>query len=108
MGNKAEIGWKRRTEEGEKVEVFARLSGGQWLFFQRGRRYENWQRVTEPPLEDWLELLDAVRRRVVRRLYQPADEKRLVATIRERFPEWRPETILQAKPLATDDEEAAL
>ncbi|MCX8155933.1 MAG: hypothetical protein N3J91_05725 [Verrucomicrobiae bacterium] len=89
MGNKAEIGWRRSTAEGEKVEVFARLSGGEWLFFQRSRRYENWQRVAEPPLEDWLELLDAVRRRVVRRLYQPADEKRLVARIRERFPEWR-------------------
>jgi hypothetical protein len=89
MGNKAEIGWKRLTPEGEKVEVFARLSGGEWLFFQRSRRYENWQRIEQPPLEDWLELLDAVRRRVVRRLYQPADEKRLVARIRERFPEWQ-------------------
>lgn len=108
MGNKAEIGWKRRTEDGKKLEVFARLSGGQWLFFQRERRYENWHRVTEPPLEDWLELLDAVRRRVVRRLYQPADEKRMVATIRERFPEWRPETQSQAKPAVREDEGAAL
>lgn len=91
MGNKAEIGWTRCNAEGEKFEVFARLSGGEWLFFQRGRRYENWQRLKDPPLEDWLELLDAVRRRVVRRLYQPADEKHLVARIRERFPEWRDE-----------------
>ncbi len=53
----------------------------------REKRYDVWQRVEEPPLEDWLELLDAVRRRVNRRLLMPDDEERLVRMIRERFPE---------------------
>ena len=41
----------------------------------------------EPPLEDWLELLDAVQRLITRRRYQPDDEERLRRKIRERFPE---------------------
>jgi hypothetical protein len=43
--------------------------------------------VPEPPLEDWLALLDAVQRLITRRRYQPADEERLRRQIRERFPE---------------------
>ena len=46
-----------------------------------------WQPVKEPPLEDWLELLDAVQRLITRRRYQPDDEDRLRRQIRERFPE---------------------
>jgi hypothetical protein len=38
-------------------------------------------------LEDWLELLDAVRRFIPRRRYHPADEEHLCRRIRERFPE---------------------
>jgi hypothetical protein len=38
-------------------------------------------------LEDWLELLDALRRLVVRRRYQPEDVEHLEQAIRERFPE---------------------
>ena len=40
-----------------------------------------------PPLEDWLDLLDAMQRLVTRRRYQPDDEVRLRKQIRERFPE---------------------
>jgi len=43
--------------------------------------------VKIPPIEDWLMLLDAVRRRVTRRKLMPDDEERLVQTIKERFPE---------------------
>jgi len=43
--------------------------------------------VAEPPLEDWLELLDAVQRLVTRRRYQPDDEDFLRRQIRERFPD---------------------
>ena len=43
--------------------------------------------VPEPPLEDWLELLDAVQRLITRRRYQPADEELLRRQIRERFPD---------------------
>jgi hypothetical protein len=43
--------------------------------------------VAEPPLEDWLELLDAVQRLITRRRYQPDDEEKLRRLIRERFPD---------------------
>ena len=84
---KAEISWKRVTDEGVKLQVNAQRVGGEWLFSQREKRYDPWQRVAEPPLEDWLELLDAVVRLVNRRRYQPDDEQRLRAQIREKFPE---------------------
>ena len=41
----------------------------------------------EPEFEDWMELLDSVRRRIPRRKMEPADEHRLVRTIKERFPD---------------------
>ena len=39
------------------------------------------------PLEDWLELLDAVRRLVNRRRLRPEEENRVKKFIRERFPD---------------------
>ena len=84
---KAEISWKRVTEEGEKLQVYAQHIGREWRFFHRAKRFDVWQRVKEPPVEDWLELLDAVQRLVNRRRYQPDDEVRLRAQIREKFPE---------------------
>jgi len=84
---KAEISWKRQTEEGEKLQVYARHVGREWKFFHREKRFDVWQPVKEPPLEDWLELLDALQRLVSRRRYQPDDETRLRRMIRERFPE---------------------
>ena len=84
---KAEISWKRVTDEGGKFQVYAQHIGREWKFFQREKRFDVWQPVAEPPLEDWLELLDAVQRLVNRRRYQPEDEERLRQMIRERFPE---------------------
>ncbi|MGA4644485.1 hypothetical protein [Limisphaera sp. 4302-co] len=84
---KAEISWKRKLADGTKIQVYAHLVGGEWRFYQRTRRYERWEPVAEPPLEDWLALLDAIRRMIPRRRYQPEDERRLVRQIRERFPE---------------------
>ena len=84
---KAEISWKRVTDEGVKLQVYAQRVGREWIFYQRERRYDQWQPVDEPPLEDWLELLDAVRRYIPRRRYHPADEEHLLRRIRERFPE---------------------
>jgi hypothetical protein len=75
------------TEEGDKLQVYARHVGREWRFFQREKRYDVWQPVKEPPLEDWLELLDAVQRLIARRRYQPDDEDRLRRMIRERFSE---------------------
>lgn len=84
---KAEISWKRITGEGVKLQVYARHVSRDWRFFVRERRFERWQPVAEPPLEDWLALLDAVRRLVTRRRLQPDDEARLRRRIRERYPE---------------------
>ncbi len=84
---KAEIAWKRVTEDGEKLQVYAQHVGREYHFYQRAKRFDVWERVKEPPLEDWLELLDAVVRLVNRRRYMPDDEKRLRAQIIERFPE---------------------
>ena len=84
---KAEIRWKRVNEEGEKLQVYAQHIGREWKFFHRGKRFDQWQPVEEPPLEDWLELLDAVQRLITRRRYQPDDELLLRRQRRERFPE---------------------
>jgi len=84
---KAEISWKRVTEDGVKLQVYARRVSRDWRFFQRERRFEQWQAMPEAPLEDWLMLLDAVQRMVTRRRLQPEDEERLRRRIRERFPE---------------------
>jgi hypothetical protein len=84
---KAEISWKRVTEDGEKLQVYVQHVSREWRFYHRAKRFDNWEPVPEPPLEDWLELLDAVRRLITRRRYQPDDEQRLLRSIRERFPE---------------------
>jgi hypothetical protein len=84
---KAEISWKRVTDAGDKLQVYAQHVGHDWRFFQRAKRFDRWIAVEEPPLEDWLALLDALERLVVRRRYQPDDEDRLRRKIRERFPE---------------------
>jgi len=87
MGAKAEISWKGRTAEGLRREVCAQRVGGEWRFFVRERRYDQWQPLAQPPLDDWLELLDAVRRRIARRLLRPEEEARLKEALREQFPE---------------------
>jgi hypothetical protein len=84
---KAEISWKRVTEEGVKLQVYAQHVGRDWLFFAREKRYDQWQAIAEPPLEDWLELLDAIHRLINRRRIRPEEEDRVRQTIRERFPE---------------------
>jgi len=67
--------------------VYAQHVGGEWLFYTRGGRYDQWKAVKDPELEDWLELLDAVRRRINRRLLRPEEEGRVKKSIRERFPD---------------------
>ncbi len=84
---KAEISWKRVTDDGMKLQVYARRVSREWRFFQREKRFDQWQSVPEPPLEDWLELLDAVQRLITHRRLQPEHEKHLRRRIRERFPE---------------------
>jgi hypothetical protein len=84
---KAEISWKRITADGLPLQVYAQHVGRDWRFFAREQRYDRWQSVPEPPLEDWLELLDAVQRRINRRLLRPEEEARVKNAIRDRFPE---------------------
>jgi hypothetical protein len=87
MATKAEISWKRVDEDGVKLQVNAQRVSREWKFSQRAKRYDQWQPVPEPPLEDWLELLDAVQRLITRRRLQPEHEERIRQRIRERFPE---------------------
>jgi hypothetical protein len=87
MATKAEISWKRVTEDGEKIQVNAQRVSREWKFSQRSKRFDQWQPVPEPPLEDWLELLDAVQRLITRRRLQPEHEERVRQRIRERFPD---------------------
>ena len=84
---KGEISWVRRDQDGTKLQVYAHHVGDRWDFYVRERRYDQWQAVKQPPLEDWLELLDGIRRRVQRRLIRPEEIQRVEKTIRERFPE---------------------
>ncbi len=88
---KAEISWRRTTVEGARLQVYARHVGRDWRFFARERRYDLWQVIADPPLEDWLALLDAVQRRINRRLLRPEEEDRVKKSIRERFPEANPD-----------------
>ena len=87
MSAKAEIGWKGRTEDGERREVYARHVGGEWRFFERRQRYDEWRTLPEPPLADWLELLDAIERLVQRKRQRPEEPERLRQAIRSRFPD---------------------
>ena len=88
---KAEISWRRTTAEGVRLQVYARHVGRDWRFFGRERRYDLWQAIADPPLEDWLALLDAVQRRINRRLLRPEEEGRVKRRIRQRFPEASPD-----------------
>ena len=84
---KAEISWKRVNEDDTPIQVYVQHVGREWFFFSRERRFDQWQATKEPPLEDWLELLDAVQRRINRRLLRPEEEARVRKSIRERFPD---------------------
>ena len=84
---KAEISWKRVTADGIHLQVYAQHVGRDWRFFVREQRYDQWQAVAEPLLEDWLELLDAVQRRIGRGFLRPEEELRVKKSILERYPE---------------------
>ncbi len=84
---KAEISWKSRSPEGERREVYAKHIGNGWVFHYRERRFDPWIPLEQPPLEDWLELLDGVQRRIARRLVKPEEEARIRKKIKESYPE---------------------
>lgn len=84
---KAEISWKTKTDEGIRREVYVHCVGHEWKFFEREKRYDEWQPLARPSLEDYRELLDGVQRRVARRLLEPDDEKRVLRMMREAYPD---------------------
>ena len=84
---KAEISWKTKSEEGLKREVYVHCVGQEWKFFEREKRYDEWQPLKQPRLEDYMELLDGVRRRIARRLVRPEEEQRVKKLIREAYPD---------------------
>ena len=51
---KTEIGWKKRDEEGQRIQVEARRMGGRWLFYWRPARFERWESLEKPTKVDWL------------------------------------------------------
>ncbi len=85
--SKGTVSWTKRDEDGEKFHVYAHLFGKEWSFYIRQRRYDQWQALDPVPLDDWLELLDGVERRVARRLMPPAEIARVKKLIRENYPE---------------------
>jgi hypothetical protein len=87
MSAKAEIGWKTRAPDGARREVYARRVGGEWLFFVRQRRFEAWQPLPQPLAADWQRLLEAVERRVNRRLLRPEEAESVRRRLREAYPE---------------------
>jgi hypothetical protein len=83
---KGEVSWKASTEEGISRQVYAHRVGGEWRFFEREKRYDQWRAIPRPSLQDWLELLDGVQRRIARRLIRPEEEGRVKKIINEQFP----------------------
>jgi hypothetical protein len=83
---KSGITWNRTDEEGQKLEVNASQNGPRWVFLSRARRYDDWKPFPEPTEEDWLELVDAVERRVQRGLMRAEVLKALQSEVRQRFP----------------------
>ncbi|HTI70996.1 MAG TPA: hypothetical protein VMF06_13585 [Candidatus Limnocylindria bacterium] len=92
MGAKADIGWTTPGEDGVRRHVYAQKVGNSWHFFERPKRRGKeveWTPMPHAPLVDWLELLDALERGVVRRRYRPEDVAAVKKHIREVFPEHR-------------------
>ena len=84
---KAEISWRRQTPEGAPCNVTPSTSGKRWLFYHREKRFDQLAgRRRTRRVEDWLALLDSVRRRINRRLLRPEEEEQLLKIISERFP----------------------
>jgi len=83
---KAEIGFERRLEDGTTRSFYVAHNGGQYRFFARQKRFDNWEAVKDPSLDDWLEFLDCVRRRIARRKLMPPEEVRVMQCIHIRFP----------------------
>ena len=81
-----DIEWVRANADGERIQVKAHQIRTRWDFYWRQGRHHHWEKLEPPLLEDWLEVLDGVRRRAQRRQYAPDEAAKVEALIRERFP----------------------
>jgi len=84
---KGEIGWTRKTADGERVFVYVHMVGGNWKFYFRKSRNERWTRLETPPLEDWIELYHCMQKLVARKRAEPATLVKLRKRILELFPD---------------------
>ena len=84
---KGEVSWKGMFEDGRKRQVYAKKVGNDWRFYEREKRYDEWDPLPKPPFDDWMQLMDGVDRRVSRRLLQPQDAQKLRQKIKELYPE---------------------
>lgn len=82
-----EVTWSSETADGEKRQVCGRGGGDRWVFYARRKRFDNWEELASPTLEDCLALLDGVRRLGGRHRATAKDEAQLRAFIRKRFPD---------------------
>jgi hypothetical protein len=83
---KAEISWKRATPEGATLQCYAQHVGGSGFSTSAKNASTAGSRSKTRRGEDWLALLDSVRRRINRRLLRPEEEALLRKAISERFP----------------------
>ncbi len=83
---KAEISWHSQDAAGNRRQAYAQHVGDRWIFYVREKRFDQWQRVDNPPLADWLGLLDAIERRIRRMLLRPEEAARIKKAIQEKFP----------------------
>lgn len=83
---RTDISWVRTDADGEKLEVYAHQVRTRWDFFCRPGRHDDWCVLESPTLEDWLNVLDGVRRRAQRRLYGPDEVGKLEVMLRKLFP----------------------
>ena len=83
----AEISWNGLGPDGMKRQVNVRREAGTWIFRSREKRFDDWTVDEAPPLEDWLELLDGIRRRIGRGLLKIEEERNVTREIRRRFPQ---------------------
>ena len=50
---KAEISWNRVSEDGVKRQAYAHHVGDRWIFFQRVKRFDEWEENKEPAFDVW-------------------------------------------------------
>ena len=77
-----EITWDAEDADGSPREVSARTEGARWVFRERAGRFDDWRVVASPSLDDWLALLDGVRRRRQRGRATARDEEGVLDSVR--------------------------